>query len=104
MLETDSLKAREIARTYMAWYLTMANYLASLRSLGFTEEDVKNGGSDRLVDAICAWGDMRAIVDRIRAHQLAGADHVCIQVLTTEPRGLPLPQWRELAASLNGRN
>ncbi|HTF94006.1 MAG TPA: LLM class F420-dependent oxidoreductase, partial [Verrucomicrobiae bacterium] len=87
-----------------AWYLTMANYLASLRSQGFTEEDVKNGGSDRLVDAIVAWGDMRAIVDRVRAHQSAGADHVCIQVVTAEPRALPLSQWRELASSLIGRN
>jgi probable F420-dependent oxidoreductase len=104
VLETDSLKAREIARSYMALHLTMANYLASLRSQGFTEEDVKNGGSDRLVDAIVAWGDMRAIVDRIRAHQSAGADHVCIQVVTAEPRALPLSQWRELASSLIGRN
>ncbi len=55
VLETDSVKARGIARSYMSWYLTMANYLTSLRALGFSEEDVKNGGSNRLVDAIVAW-------------------------------------------------
>ena len=82
----------------------MANYLASLRSQGFTEEDVKNGGSDRLVDAIVAWGDMGVIVDRIRAHQSAGADHVCIQVLTTEPRVLPLPSMARAGSCPVGRN
>jgi len=64
ILESDSLKARGIARTYMSWYLTMPNYLNSLRSLGFSEEDVKNGGSNRLVDAIVAWSDMSSILDR----------------------------------------
>jgi hypothetical protein len=88
----------------MSWYLTMANYLTSLRALGFSEEDVKNGGSNRLVDAIVAWGDMSAIVDRIRAHRSAGADHVCIQVLTAGSWALPLRQWRDLAAALIGRS
>ena len=59
-----------------------------------------HGGSDRLVDAIVAWGDLDAIRSRIRAHQSAGADHVCIQALTANPNSLPLQEWRELASAL----
>jgi hypothetical protein len=71
-----------------------------LRRLGFTEEDLAGSGSDRIVDAIVAWGDMNAITDRIRAHQSAGANHVCLQVLTPDPQALPMPQWRELGFAL----
>ena len=74
----------------------------NLLRLGFTANDVANGGSDRLVDAIVAWGDVAAIVARVRAHHAAGADHVCIQVLDTDPRALPQRQWRELAPALLG--
>jgi len=55
VLETDSIKAREIARAYMAMYLDLANYVTNLRALGFTDDDFTNGGSNRLVDAIVAW-------------------------------------------------
>lgn len=104
VLETDPDTARAIARAYMALYLTLANYIANLRNLGFSDDDFKDGGSDRLVDAIVAWGDLSAVSARVRAHQSAGADHVCIQALTAEARALPLQQWRELAAGLIGRN
>ena len=104
VLETDPDKARAIARAYMALYLTLANYIANLRNLGFSDDDFKDGGSNRLVDAIVAWGDLSAVSARVRAHQSAGADHVCIQALTAEARALPLQQWRELAAGLIGRN
>jgi probable F420-dependent oxidoreductase len=100
VLETGSVQAREIARSYMSMYLTLTNYVNNLRALGFGDEDLKDGGSNRLVDAIVAWGDMSAIIDRVRAHHSAGADHVCIQVLTANPRALPLRQWRELASAL----
>ena len=100
VLETGSVQAREIARSYMSMYLTLTNYVNNLRALGFGDEDLKDGGSNRLVDAIVAWGDMNAIIDRVRAHHSAGADHVCIQVLTADPRALPLRQWRELASAL----
>jgi len=100
VLETGSVQAREIARSYMSMYLTLTNYVNNLRALGFGDEDLKDGGSNRLVDAIVAWGDMSAIIDRVRAHHSAGADHVCIQVLTADPRALPLRQWRELASAL----
>ncbi|MGH7835118.1 MAG: TIGR03620 family F420-dependent LLM class oxidoreductase, partial [Candidatus Binatia bacterium] len=100
VLEADSFKAREIARSHTSRYLALPNYVNNLRRLGFTDEELANGGSDRLVDAIVAWGDMESVIDRVRAHQSAGADHVCIQVLTEDPQALPLPQWRELASAL----
>jgi len=100
VLETDPAKARDVARTHMATYLGLPNYVNNLKRLGFTDADVANGGSDRLVDAIVAWGSIDAIVKRVRAHQDAGADHVCIQVLDPDPRTLPMRQWRELAAAL----
>ena len=103
VLETNPTKAREIARAFLAMYLGLPNYTNNFLRLGFTEEDCKNGGSDRLIDAIIAWGDLATISQRIRAHQSAGADHVCIQVLTANPKSLPSGEWRELAAALIGR-
>lgn len=100
VLETDSIKAREIARAYMAMYLDLANYVTNLRALGFTDADFANGGSNRLVDAIVVWGDIGAIMARVRAHHSAGADHVCLQALTADHRALPRREWRELAAGL----
>jgi len=100
VLETDPAKARAIARGHMAMYLGLPNYVRNLRSLGFGDDDLRDGGSDRLVDAIVAWGNADALLVRVRAHLAAGADHVCVQVLPPDPRALPLPQWRELAPAL----
>jgi len=100
VLETDASKAREIGRAFLSFYLSLPNYANNLIRLGFAEADFQNGGSDRLVDAIVAWGDLNAIQNRIRAHQAAGADHVCVQVLTRDPRALPMAEWRELAGAL----
>ena len=100
VLETIPAKAREIARVHTSRYLALPNYVNNLRRLGFSEEDLAGSGSDRLVDAIVVWGDMKAITDRIRAHQSAGANHVCVQVLPPDPQALPMPQWRELASAL----
>ena len=100
VLERDVSTARTIARGHMAMYLTLPNYVNNLKRLGYGDDDVANGGSDRLVDAIVAWGDVDAIVRRVRAHHDAGAQHVCIQALDPDPRALPLQQWRELAAAL----
>ena len=102
VLETDSAKAREIARSHTSTYLKLPNYVNNLRRLGFGDKDLVDGGSDKLVDAIVAWGDMTAAIDRVRGHQSAGADHVCIQVLSKDPRALPIIQWREIAAELLG--
>jgi probable F420-dependent oxidoreductase len=100
VLETDASTARAIGRAHMSIYLGLPNYVNNLKRLGFTDDDIANGGSDRLVDAIVAWGGIDAVVKRVRAHHDAGADHVCIQVLDADPRALPLHQWRELAPAL----
>ena len=79
------------------------NYLNSLRSVGFGDDDFgseSTPASDRIVDAIVAWGDEDAIVKRIREHEAAGADHVAIQVLTPTPRTMPHAEWRRLADAL----
>lgn len=100
ILETDASKAREIGRKFLEVYLKLPNYRNNLVRLGFSEVECNNGGSDRLVDALIAWGDVNLIRDRVRAHHDAGADHVCIQVLSGVPKSIPLVQWRELAAAL----
>jgi probable F420-dependent oxidoreductase len=100
VLETEAEKARAIARAHMATYLRLPNYANNLKRLGFTDADIGGGGSDRLVDAIVAWGSMDKIAERIGAHHDAGADHVCIQVLDEDPRALPIKQWRGLAKAL----
>jgi probable F420-dependent oxidoreductase len=99
ILEDDPDEARRLARAHMATYVRLPNYANNLRRLGFTEEDLADGCSDRLVDAIVAWGDEDKIVERVRAHLDAGADHVCVQALS-EGRVAPAPQWRRLGAAL----
>jgi probable F420-dependent oxidoreductase len=74
-------KARKAAREALAIYISLPNYLNSWRREGFTDTDFTDGGSDRLIDAIIAWGDDDAIRARLQAHWDAGADHVCIQAL-----------------------
>lgn len=101
VLEQDASRAREIARAHMALYLELPNYVNNLRQCGFGDEDLQDGGSDRLVDAIVAWGDESVVAERVAAHRQAGADHVAIQILSGR-RELPLPEWRRLAAALCG--
>lgn len=96
MLETSASTARAASRKFMEPYLGMQNYRNNLLTLGFTETDFENGGSDRLVDAIVAWGDETAIRDRIEAHQRAGADHVALQPL--RPDGEMGPEERVVRA------
>jgi probable F420-dependent oxidoreductase len=97
LLETDPVVAREHARKHMAPYLTLPNYVQNILRHGYAEEDVADGGSDRLVDEIVCWGDEEAIGARIAAHREAGADHVCLQVVGPLDQGLPLDDWRRLA-------
>lgn len=96
---TDADRARTLGRTHLQIYLGLPNYANNLLRLGFTDDDLSGGGSDRLVDALVAWGDTDAIAARVREHRDAGADHVCIQALTEE--GFPWEAWRELAPALN---
>ena len=99
-LATDPAQARELGRNHLAVYLGLPNYTNHLRRLGFGDDDLSGGGSDRLVDALVAWGDPGAIAAKVREHRDAGADHVCIQVLVAD--GFPTEQWRELAPALTG--
>ena len=102
VLETDPAKAREIARLHLQTYLALPNYANNWKRHGFTDDDIANGGSDRLVDALIGWGDEAAIAARVQQHRDAGADHVCVQVLTSDPRALPVDEWRTLAPVLLG--
>jgi len=97
MLEKDPSTARKAARSYMKTYVpALPNYTNMLRALGWTDADFADGCSDRLVDAIVAWGSEDAIRERIAAHHRAGATHVCIQSLRTD--GVPLPDERAMDA------
>ena len=102
VLTSDPDTARRVARSHMALYLQLPNYVNNLRHLGFTDEDLSDGGSDRLVDAVVAWGDPAAIADRVRSYHQAGADHVCLQVVVDRSAGFPLDAYRSLAAVLFG--
>jgi probable F420-dependent oxidoreductase len=98
ILTDDESRARELAREHVAFYMTAPNYRNSMLRLGFEEADMEDGGSERLQDAVIAWGDEQAIRDRVKAHLDAGADHVCIQTL---PSGeLDLDTLRRLAPAL----
>lgn len=99
VLETDPAKARALGREHLTHYLALPNYTNNLRRLGFGDDDLAGAGSDRLLDAVVAWGDAGAIAARVQEHRDAGADHVCIQVLSAEG-DLPLMAWRELAPAL----
>ena len=100
VLETDPTEARRIARAHMSMYLTLPNYTNNLKRFGFTDADIADGGTDRLVDAIVAWGDEAAVADRVAAHHGAGADHVCVQVLPADATTAPMDEWRRLAPAL----
>jgi probable F420-dependent oxidoreductase len=97
VLDTDPTRARTIARATMARYLNAPNYANNLVRLGYTSADIGDGGSDRLVDDIVAWGDPATALQRVREHLNAGADHVCIQVLSDDRQALSLDAWRRLA-------
>lgn len=99
VLEPDAERARAIAREGMARYLTLTNYRNNLQDLGFAPDELDDGGSDRVVDAIVAWGDADAIATRVREHLDAGADHVCIQPLPNQ-LGEQAAQLRDLARVL----
>jgi probable F420-dependent oxidoreductase len=97
VLETEPTRAREIARQHLRRYLPLPHYTNNLRRYGFNDADFADRGSDRLVDTLVAWGDIPAVAQRVQDHHDAGADHVCVQALDHDPRGLPVRQWRELA-------
>jgi len=100
VLDSDPTTARATARTHLNTFLGLPNYTNNWKRLGFTDDDLAEGGSDRLVDALVVWGDEAAIAERVQAHRDAGADHVCIQVLGDDQPELGLEQMRLLAPAL----
>jgi probable F420-dependent oxidoreductase len=100
VLSTDADAARRIGRAFARHYLALPNYANNLRRLGWSHEDVANDGSDRLIDAVVAWGDVDAIVARVKAHLDSGADHVCVQLRAESSADPALAGYAELAAAL----
>jgi probable F420-dependent oxidoreductase len=103
VVDADPVSARALARRGVTRYFRLPNYTSNLKRFGFTDEDVAGNGSDRVIDAIVAWGDVDAIARRITEHLDAGADQVAIQVLTDAVNtgsGLPRDDWRKLAPVL----
>ena len=98
VLTTDPQKARAVGRKALEIYLNLTNYLNSWKRLGFSDEDVAKPGSDRLVDAVVAYGTVDAIAARLKEHLDAGADHVPVQVLTSPDK--LVPALAELAGPL----
>ena len=102
VLTTDPVAGREVARAFAKTYLALPNYANSLRRLGWRDEDLAADGSDRLIDAVIACGDVDRIVERVRAHLEAGADHVAVQVRAASVSD-PAPEaYAELASALLG--
>jgi probable F420-dependent oxidoreductase len=100
VLEEAADAARAVARAWLARYLQLPNYADNWVRIGYDRADIEDGGSDRLVDALVAWGDLDAIRAKVDAQRAAGADHVAIQVVTSDPAQLPREQWRRLAPAL----
>jgi probable F420-dependent oxidoreductase len=98
--DTDARRARELGgRRVRNPYLGLVNYTSNLRRLGFTDEDLEGNGSDRLIDALVAHGTGDQIAAQLSAHLEAGADHVCIQLLTDTDAD-PVPGYEAVATAL----
>jgi alkanesulfonate monooxygenase SsuD/methylene tetrahydromethanopterin reductase-like flavin-dependent oxidoreductase (luciferase family) len=95
-LTRDASRARAIGRRMLAFYLQLPNYRNMWLDFGYTNDDFENGGSDRLIDAMLAWGDEKTIRARVQAHLDAGADHVPVFSVDTDNPALPC--WRSLEA------
>lgn len=95
--EADPTTARAIAREQLAFYMGLPNYTNSIKRLGFGDDDLHPHASDRLIDAIVAWGDESRIAERVGRHLAAGADHVSLNLVPTADDVVPLDRWRRLA-------
>jgi probable F420-dependent oxidoreductase len=98
VLSADAEKAREVGRKTVGFYLDLSNYVNNWKRLGFTDDDVAKPGSDKLIDAVVAYGTPDAVAKRLTEHLDAGADHVTIQVLGGWDK--LLPTLSELAGPL----
>jgi probable F420-dependent oxidoreductase len=99
VLDANPSSARDTARRHTQVYVTLPNYTNNLRRFGFGDDDFADKGSDKLVDAIVAWGTVDIIASRVQAMRAAGANHVCIQVIRADDE-VPRDDWRELAPAL----
>ena len=97
VVDRDAGRARALGRQYMAVYLELPNYIANFHRMGFTDADFENGGSDRMIDELVAWGDADTVLARAQEHLDAGADHVALQVLVADRMTFPLDSWKALA-------
>ncbi|HET9853342.1 MAG TPA: TIGR03620 family F420-dependent LLM class oxidoreductase [Candidatus Limnocylindrales bacterium] len=100
VMSTNPGEARRIGRAFAKHYLALPNYANNLRRLGWSDDDIANDGSDNLIDAVIAWGDVDAIVSRVKAHLDAGADHVCVQLRAESSADPALAGYAELASAL----
>ncbi|MET8771257.1 TIGR03620 family F420-dependent LLM class oxidoreductase [Streptomyces sp. NPDC004658] len=100
LFETDPARARGLAREHLHGYLRTPYNLAKFRRLGYTDDDLAGGGSDRFVDDLVFWGDPDTVVRKLRGHVDAGADHVAVQVIGVRPGESALAHWRSLADAL----
>lgn len=96
VVDDDPQRARDTARGFLGTFIRMSHYADSLLRQGFSQEDLAGSGSDRLIDAVVAWGTPDAIGARVQAHLDAGATHVALHVISSRP-GLPRAEWRALA-------
>ncbi|MFI9504144.1 TIGR03620 family F420-dependent LLM class oxidoreductase [Nocardia sp. NPDC052566] len=100
LFESDPATARSIARKHLHVYLNTPFNVAKYRRLGYSEDDITGGGSDRIVDDLVFWGNPDTVADKLRTHIDAGADHVAAQVIGITPGESAMPQWRLLAEAL----
>ena len=100
VLDPDGARARETARAFATRYLGTENYANNLRRLGWSDDEIAGGGSDRLLDALVAQGGVEAIAGRVREHLNAGADHVCVQLRAPGAADLCVEGYAELRAAL----
>jgi probable F420-dependent oxidoreductase len=101
LFDTDRSRARQIGRDVMAVYLDLPNYRNNLRDFGLDDDDFANGGSDRLIDTMVAWGTPETVRRRVQEHLDAGADTVAVQVLSDScGAALPRREWHQAAKVL----
>jgi probable F420-dependent oxidoreductase len=100
VLGTDRSESRRVARGFAERYLASVNYASNLRRLGFADDDIAGGGSDRLIDAVVVHGDAPAIAARVREHLDAGADHVCVQIRRADPTDLAVEDFTAVRDAL----
>ena len=101
VLTTDRQRGLEIARAFARNYLALPNYANNLRRIGWSDDDVANDGSDALIDAVVAIGDVDAIVGRVRRHLEAGADTVCLQLREAKSSDPALSAYAEIRAAFD---